>query len=173
MHNDSSCVFLGGEDMSKLRNRARAASHANLIALPVASFLSREILRRCGNGSQSFRWIWNYYTVHLCVSPSCRPISYQITALVSSHLISSALLFLLLVLVSGLVWFTIYSVKAIHEKGYIHRDIKPGDRFIACIKWNVRSHRIHYSTSHDTHHIISHHITIHYWILFVLSIRIR
>jgi hypothetical protein len=33
--------------MSKLRNRARAASHANLVALPVASFLTRQILKRC------------------------------------------------------------------------------------------------------------------------------
>ena len=47
MRCDTSHVILGGEDMSKLRNRARAASHANLVALPVAAFLSREILRRC------------------------------------------------------------------------------------------------------------------------------
>ena len=43
--------------MSKLRNRARAASHANLVALPVAAFLSREILRRCYNAHLNICWI--------------------------------------------------------------------------------------------------------------------
>lgn len=37
--------LLCGEDMSRVRNRARAASNANLVTLPAACFLSREILK--------------------------------------------------------------------------------------------------------------------------------
>jgi casein kinase 1 len=37
--------LLAGEDMSRVRNRARTASCANLVALPAACFLTRQILK--------------------------------------------------------------------------------------------------------------------------------
>jgi tau tubulin kinase len=37
--------LLGGEDMSRVRNRARAASNANLVVLPAACFLTRAMLK--------------------------------------------------------------------------------------------------------------------------------
>jgi serine/threonine protein kinase len=36
--------LLGGEDMSRLRNRARAASGVGLVTLPAAVYLAREML---------------------------------------------------------------------------------------------------------------------------------